>query len=133
MKFVGIGLHANRFTCCYPRGNPNEKQAGTFEPDPAGLQKFYPAIGMNAYVLTEATVNTFSFAALFKGMVKETVIANTYRSTGVAGKKTDKLDAAKLAGKLKAQVISGVQQVAPVTGPPKEIRDIRALFPLTAC
>ena len=58
------------------------------------------------------------------------IVANTYqlKSIGIASKKTDKLDAAKLAEKLKAQVISDVQQIVPVTIPPKEIRDLRALF-----
>jgi transposase len=102
----------------------------TFDLDPAGLKKFYSSIDINTYVLFEATINTFSFATLFKGMVKEVIIANTYqlKSIGIASKKTDKLDAAKLAEKLKAQVISGVQQIVPVTIPPKEIRDLRALF-----
>jgi transposase len=130
MKFVGIDLHTNRFTCCYLSDNPKEKQTETFELDSAGLKKFYSTIDMDTYVLIEATVNTFSFAALFKGMVKEVVIANTYqlKSTGVVSNKTDKIDAFKLAEKLKAQVISGVQQIVPVTVPPKEIRDLRAFF-----
>ena len=130
MKFVGIDLHTNRFTCCYLTDNSKEKQMETFDLDPAGLKKFYSSIDINTYVLIEATINTFSFAALFKGMVKEVIIANTYqlKSIGIASKKTDKLDAAKLAEKLKAQVISGVQQIVPVTIPPKEIRDLRALF-----
>jgi transposase len=63
-------------------------------------------------------------------MVREVIVANTYqlKSVGVPGKKTDKIDAAKLAEKLKAQVVSGVQQIVPVTIPPNEIRDPHALF-----
>ena len=130
MKFVGIDLHTNRFTCCYLSDNSKEKQTESFELDPAGLRKFYSTIDKDAYVLVEATINTFSFVALFKDLVKEVIVANTYqlKSVGVPGKKTDKLDAAKLAEKLKAQIISGVEQIVPVTIPPKEIRDLRALF-----
>jgi transposase len=85
---------------------------------------------MDTYILVEATINTFSFVALFKDLVREVIVANTYqlKSVGVPGKKTDKIDAFKLAEKLKAQVVSGVQQIVPVTIPPKEIRDLRALF-----
>jgi transposase len=130
MKYVGIDLHTNRFTCCYLFDNSKEKQTETFELDTEGLQRFYLTIGKDAYILVEATINTFAFVALFKDLVREVIVANTYqlKSVGVPGKKTDKLDAARLAEKLKAQVVSGVQQIVPVTVPPKEIRDLRALF-----
>jgi len=130
MKFVGIDLHTNRFTCCYLSDNSKEKQTETFDLNLEGLNSFYSTLNKETYVLVEATINTFSFVALFKDMVKEVIIANTYqlKSVGVPGKKTDKLDAAKLAEKLKAEIISGVQQIVPVTIPSKEIRDLRALF-----
>jgi transposase len=130
MQYVGIDIHTNRFTCCYLGDDPKAKRMETFELDEAGLRRFYTTIGEDTYVLIEATINTFSFAALFRGMVREVIVANTYqlKSVGVPGKKTDKLDAAKLAEKLKAQVVSGVKQIVPVTIPPKEIRDLRALF-----
>lgn len=102
----------------------------TFDLDKNGLEKFYTTIDKSTYVLVEATINTFSFVALFKDLVKEVIVANTYqlKSVGITGKKTDKLDASKLAEKLKAEVVSGVQQIVPVTIPPKEIRGLRALF-----
>jgi transposase len=130
MRYVGIDLHTNRFTCCYLGDDPKAKRMETFDLDETGLRRFYATIGEDTYVLIEATINTFSFVTLFKGMVKEVIVANTYqlKSVGVPGKKTDKIDAAKLADKLKAQVVSGVQQIVPVTVPPREIRDLRALF-----
>jgi len=130
MKYVGIDLHTNRFTCCYLSDNSKEKQTETFALDAEGLRCFYSTINKDTYVLVEATINTFSFISLFKNLVKEVIVANTYqlKSVGVPGKKTDKIDAYKLAEKLKAEVISGVQQIVPVTIPPKEIRDLRALF-----
>jgi len=130
MKFVGIDLHTNRFTCCYLTDNSKEKQTETFDLDATGLRSFYSTINKDTYVLVEATINTFAFVSLFKDLVKEVIVANTYqlKSVGVPGKKTDKIDAYKLAEKLKAEVISGVQQIIPVTVPPKEIRDLRALF-----
>jgi len=130
MKFVGIDLHTNRFTCCYLFDNSKEKQTETFELDSEGLIRFYSTINKETYILIEATINTFSFVTLFKDLVKEVIIANTYqlKAVGIPGKKTDKLDASKLAEKLKTQVVSDVQQIVPVTIPPKEIRDLRALF-----
>ena len=130
MKYVGIDLHTNRFTCCYLFDEQGKKQTKTFGLDKEGLAGFYKTIDKDTYVLVEATINTFAFATLFKDLVKEVIVANTYqlKSVGIPEKKTDKLDAFKLAEKLKAQAVSGVQQIVPVIIPPKEIRDIRALF-----
>ena len=87
-------------------------------------------VGKDTYILVEATINTFAFVSLFKDLIKEVIVGNTnqLKSVGIQGKKTDKLDAAKLAEKLKAQIISGVQQIVPVTISPKEIQDPRSLF-----
>ena len=130
MQFIGIDIHTNRFTCCYLFKDTKEKKMATFELDDAGLAQFYQTLDAETYVLLEATINTFSFVDLWKEKVKEVLVANTYqlKSVGIASKKTDKIDAAKLAEKLKAEVLSGVQQIVPVTVAPKEIRDLRALF-----
>ena len=102
----------------------------TFNLDKKELQYFYSTIDKDTYVLIEATINTFALISLFKDLVKEVVIANTHqlKSVGILWKKTNKIDTFKLAEKLKAQVISGVKQIVPVIIPPKEIRDLRALF-----
>jgi len=70
MKYVGIDLHTNRFTCCYLSDSSKEKQMETFELDPEGLKKFYSTINKDTYILVEATVNTFAFISLFKDLVK---------------------------------------------------------------
>jgi len=74
MKYVGIDLHTNRFTCCYLSDNSKKKQMETFELEPEGLRKFYSTINKETYVLVEATVNTFAFISLFKDLVKEEYI-----------------------------------------------------------
>jgi transposase len=81
-------------------------------------------------VLVEATITTFSFVRLFKDRVKEVIIGNTYqlKQISLARNNTDKIDADKLCQALKAQVLSGVQQIAPVTLPPPEIQELRSLF-----
>ncbi|MDR1176614.1 MAG: hypothetical protein LBK83_14215 [Treponema sp.] len=81
-------------------------------------------------MLIEATITTFSFARLFRHLVKEVVIANTYelKQISLARCNTDKIDADKLCRIIKMQVLSGEQTIVPVTIPPKEIQDLRALF-----
>jgi transposase len=61
------------------------------------------------------------------------IIGNTYqlKQISLARNNTDKIDADKLCQALKAQILSGVQQVVPVTLPPVEIQELRSLF--TTC
>ena len=69
MKYVGIDLHTNRFTCCYLFDESNKKQTVTYNLDSEGLRCFYSSLDKDTYVLIEATINTFSFAALFKDLI----------------------------------------------------------------
>jgi transposase len=130
MQYIGIDLHTNRFACCYLSDDPKGKRMATFDIDEAGLKQFSSTLSKDTHILVESTINTFAFIALFKDLVKEILAANTYRlkSVGIPGKKTDKIDATKLAEKLKAQVVSGVSPIVPVTVPPKETRSLRSLF-----
>ena len=79
MKYVGIDLHTNRFTCCYLFDEPSKKQTETFNLDKEGLKDFHSTIDKDTYVLVEATINTFAFVSLFKDFVKEVIVANTYQ------------------------------------------------------
>ena len=129
MEFVGVDLHTNRFTCCY-LDRDGGKQMRSFELDEAGLGRFYQTVNEESAVLVEATINSFAFAELLEAKVKEVIVANTFKlkTISLSDKKTDKVDAEKLARILKMQVLSGEQQIEPVTIPPKLIRDLRALF-----
>jgi transposase len=134
MNFIGIDLHTNRFTCCYRDERrsdlPPDRVMRTFELDEEGLAAFYATLTPDTYILVEATITTFAFVRLFKDHVKEVIIGNTHqlKQISLARNNTDKIDADKLCQALKAQVLSGVQQVVPVTLPPKEIQDLRGLF-----
>lgn len=129
MKFIGIDLHINCFTCCF-LDLEDGKRVQTFKITSEGLEAFYSLLDLETYCLVEATMNTFSFAALFEDKVKEVIVANTFtlKQISFTNKKTDKVDAEKLARILKVQVISGEEQVNRVTIPPKQIQDLRALF-----
>ena len=136
MNFIGIDLHTNRFTCCYRDENSSIENLSkgrniiTFGLDKHGLAEFYKTLTKDTYVLVEATITTFSFVRLFKDMVKEVFIANTYELKQISAARcnTDKIDADKLCRLLKAQVLSGEQFISPVTLAPKEIQVLRSLF-----
>jgi len=130
MTFLGIDLHTNCFTCCYLDAKSGDKRIETFTLDDKGLPLFYKTLNRRTHVLVEATINTFAFVELFQHLVAEVVIANTYKLKIISetSKKTDKVDAEKLARTLKIQVLSGEQQVSPVLIPPKLVQDLRALF-----
>ena len=136
MNFIGIDLHTNKFTCCYrdEKSSTEDPRKGrvieTFTLDAEGLWSFYRTLSVDTYVLVEATITTFSFVRLFKDMVKQVIIANTYelKQVSMARCNTDKIDADKLCRLLKAQVLSGEQLVSPVTLPPAEIQALRGLF-----
>jgi len=130
MTFLGIDLHTNCFTCCYLDSKNGDKRIQTFKLDSSGLQLFYNSLNRRTHVLVEATINTFAFVELFQNLVASVIIANTYKLKiiSVTDKKTDKVDAEKLARVLKMQILSGELQVSPVLIPPKLVKDLRALF-----
>jgi len=136
MNFIGIDLHTNKFTCCYrdEMSSVEDITKGrvikTFELKAEGLTAFFQTLTKDTYVLVEATTTTFSFVRLFKDMVKEVLIANTYelKQISLARCNTDKIDSDKLCRIMKAQVLAGELLVSPVTLPPKEIQDLRGLF-----
>jgi hypothetical protein len=56
MRFIGIDLHTNRFTCCYRNErssvkNPHDKRTETFDLSAPGLQAFYTALGMKIAII----------------------------------------------------------------------------------
>jgi len=136
MNFIGIDLHTDRFTCCYRNERPSTedpkkgREIKTFDLNAEGLTAFYQTLTEDTYVLVEATITTFSFVRLFKGRVKDAIIANTYelKQISLARCNTDKIDADKLCRILKAQVLSGEQLISPVVLPPAQIQDLRSLF-----
>jgi transposase len=136
MNFIGIDLHTNKFTCCYRdeyssvENHKKERKIITFPINASGLTAFYETLTADTYVLVEATITTFSFIRLFKDMVKDVIIANTYelKQVSLARKNTDKIDADILCRILKAQVLSGEQLISPVVLPPVQIQALRSLF-----
>lgn len=129
MKYLGIDLHSNCFTCCFILED-GSKHKCTFPIEEESLKKFYGFLDEETYAMVEASTNTFKFVELIKDRVKETFVANTHKLKliSMVKKKTDKVDAEKLAIFLKMQIKSGEELIRPVYIPDDTIQDLRSLF-----
>ena len=129
MIFLGIDLHSNCFTCCFIY-DEGKKLKTTFQLNGESLLDFFKLLTLNTYVMVEASTNTFKFAELIKEKVKEVYIANTYKLKliSLVKKKTDKIDAEKLAIFLKMQITSNEELIKSVYLPEQTIQDLRSLF-----
>jgi len=130
MEFIGIDLHTSRFTCCY-LSEEGSRRMKTYELSTTDIGFFLQTVHADtSCVLLAAAVNTFAFVKLIAGHVRQVLVANTFelKSISFTNKKTDKVDAYKLARILKAQIMSGEEQVHEVVVSPQHIQDLRALF-----
>jgi transposase len=129
MKYLGIDLHSNRFTCCcIPEDGSKDKF--TFNIDPESLNNFYRLLSLDMYVMIEASTNTFKFVELIREKVKAVYVANTHKLKliSMVNKKTDNIDAEKLAIFLKMQIKGEEELIKPVYIPNSTIQDLRSLF-----
>lgn len=129
MIFLGIDLHSNCFTCCFIYEN-GKKYKIAFQLNAESLLDFFKLLTLNTFVMIEASTNTFKFVELIKEKVKEVYIANTYKLKliSLVKKKTDKIDAEKLAIILKMQITSNEELIKPVYLPEETIQDLRSLY-----
>jgi len=129
MKYIGIDLHSNKFTCCFLYEN-NRKKLITYNLDSQGLKDFLKHVNRETSIMVEASTNTFGFVDRIKNAAKEVIIANTHKLKliSLVKKKTDKIDAEKLAIVLKMQIKSNQKMFEPVHLPNDLIRKLRSLF-----
>ncbi len=129
MTFLGIDLHSDCFTCCFIYQDGHKKKI-TFALNQVFLDQFYSMLDLNTYVLIEASTNTFKFVELITDKVKEVAVANTHKLKliSLVNKKTDKIDAEKLAIFLKMQKTSGEELISTVYIPEESIQELRSLF-----
>lgn len=129
MNYCGIDLHSNKFTCCFLSDDGN-KEKMTFEISSAGIERFKGKVSRSTSVILEASTNTFKFVECIKESVHDVTIVNTYKMKLIpmAGKKTDKVDAEKLAVYLKMCSYSGEKLIIPVYIPDTSIQNLRSLF-----
>ena len=129
MNYCGIDLHSNRFTCCFLYEDGTREKI-TFDVAPDAIVKFKSMLNINTSVIIEASTNTFKFIESIRNLINEAVIVNTYKMKLIpmSGKKTDKVDAEKLAIYLKMCSSSGENLINPVFIPDESIQDLRSLF-----
>ncbi len=129
MVFLGIDLHSNNFTCCFIKED-GTKHKMTFSITPESLENFYRYLDTNTAIIIEASTNTFKFAEKIIDKVHSIHVANTHKLKliSLVKKKTDKVDAEKLAIYLKMQITSNEALMEPVFIPDQTIQDLRSLF-----
>lgn len=129
-KFIGIDLHSNNFSVCalLPEG---KREKEMFKLNRAEVLCFIDKyLDEKTYVMVEASTNTFKFVETIREHAKEVLVANTHKLKliSLVKKKTDKIDAEKLAVFLKMQITSGEELIKPVYVPEETIQDLRSLF-----
>jgi transposase len=129
MVFLGIDLHSNNFTCCFIKED-STKQKLTFSITRESLENFYHYLDKNTVVIIEASTNTFKFAEKISDKVHSIFVANTHKLKLISQvkKKTDKVDAEKLAIYIKMQITSNEALMEPVYIPDQVVQDLRSLF-----
>lgn len=129
MKYVGIDLHSNRFNICIINDDNTRKFLG-FDLTGAGLKTFIKYLDKETFVMVEASTNTFRFVERIRDYANEVYVANTHKLKliSLVKKKTDKIDAEKLAIFLKMQITSGEKIIEPVHIPERIIQNLRSLF-----
>jgi transposase len=128
-QFLGIDLHTNKFTCCFLDTAGNKNQMG-FDLSQESLEEFFDYINTNTQVMIEASTNSFAFYDVLIERVGGITIGNTHKLKLISfvDKKTDSIDAEKLAKYLKMQIMGGEQLIEPVHVPEQGIRTLRSLF-----
>jgi len=129
MKFIGIDLHSNRFNICIlDQGGSKAKEK--YEIDEEGLAKFSEILDSSTYLIVESSTNTFAFISLFKEQVRRIIVVNPFKMKLIplGNKKTDKVDAEKLATYLKMCIMTSEELICEVYVPEESIQKLRALF-----
>jgi transposase len=95
MGYIGIDLHTNRFTVDFK--TRAKERIVTYHL--TEIEKFIKSLSKDDYVFAEASVNTFAFMDRIKDYVKDVIVIDPFQFRVIAdsGKKTDKIDAKKIA------------------------------------
>lgn len=129
MKYIGIDLHSNCFTACI-LNETGESTTHSYNLCKDNMLDFFARLDDQTHVLVEASTNTFAFVKLIKPFVGSIQVANPYKLKliSMTGKKTDRVDAQKLARFLKMQITSGETLIDPVYIPDDDIQELRSYF-----
>lgn len=127
--FIGIDLHSTQFTCCF-LSEKQEQFTMIFPVTEVGIKDFIKVSGKKSIAIVEASTGTFEFVDRTKDHLSDIYVANTHKLKLISfvKKKTDKIDAEKLAMFLKMQILGKEELITPVYVPEKTIRQLRSLF-----
>lgn len=131
MAYIGLDLHSNRFTAHFKEGSEKGRTASYLIDEKCRyMQRFIDELKEDDYVFIEASTNTFAFSDVIKDRVKKVVVIDPYqfRQDVDRGKKTDKIDAKKIAEMGKYHVETGEKFLPEVYIVDEKIRKLRSLF-----
>ena len=125
----GIDLHTNRFNVSHIKDEDGKEERKTYD-IPADIPAFLNSLSCEDVIVVEASGNTFAFAHLIRNRVKKVHIVDPldFRIIHDTRKKTDKIDAQKLArGGVYHECVDS-NHLPLVTLPDKKIMELRSLF-----
>ena len=128
-NFVGVDLHCDQMTCCF-LNQDNSERKDVYHLNEGGLAQFRNEIDDNSHLIVEASTSTFAFTEAVSDIAGSVTIVDARKMQLIFKdkKKTDKVDAKKLAIYLKMQMSSGYELIRPVYKPEKGIQELRSLF-----
>jgi transposase len=131
MKFYGIDLHYDSFIAAIIDEN-NQMTTRKISLHLKEFREFLKELSEYDYIAVEASTNSFWFYDQVIGLVEECFIINPSKFLEIykTNKKTDKIDAKKIAKKLRYRILSdGDEDDLPtVYVPTHEVRELRSLF-----
>ena len=132
MRFIGIDLHYDSFVAAILDEKNVIKTVKVYLEDRKNFKQFVEELHKEDYMAIEASTNTFWFYKNIINKVKECYVLNTSRFSIIyrSNKKTDKIDAKKIAKKLRYKVMCGgdEDEFPTVYVPAEEVQELRTLF-----
>ncbi len=130
--FYGIDLHTDSFKAAVLGENTDELTMETVSLKTEAFRRFLSKLMIEDYIVVEASTNTFWFVEQVKEYVKEVYVVDPYKFSIISNsrKKTDKIDAIKLAKKLKYYVCydKSSDEFPIIYVPSKEVSELRSMF-----
>ena len=112
MRFYGIDLHHDNFSVAKIDEN-NHLTTRKIYLHSEGFNIFLKELAKDDYLAVEASTNSFWFYDQLTKLVKECFIINPWKILDIykTSKKTDKVDAKKIAKKLKYRILITISRV----------------------
>ena len=135
-RVFGVDLHTNKFNYHLINRSGKKERRGSFyiRQDGKGVNDFLNLLNENDMVVFEATGNSSWFARLVSQKTKNIKIVNPHKFPliGHSKKKTDRIDAEKLAGAGLYSVLSNETLFGTVRLQEPHIDELRSLFTMLA-